>query len=86
MKQFIELTHRKTGNPVLVAIDAIVTIKGVFGGPGNKGKRGETHGSIIEFFGSTLEVSEPYEDIKELVFPTEIPTLTPPHDEPEAPK
>jgi hypothetical protein len=74
VKPFIELTHRKSGNPVLVAIDAIVTVKAVFGG----NKRAEQHGTLIEFFGSTLEVSEPYDDVKEAIFPMDIPTLTPP--------
>jgi hypothetical protein len=66
MKQhqhFVELTHRKSGNPVFICTDAIVTIKAIFGG----NKRAEAHGTLIEFFGSTLEVTESYEDVKQCI-------------------
>jgi hypothetical protein len=64
MNRYIEFTHRKTGNPVLVHIESIVTVRAIFAA----NKRGEAQGTSLEFFGSTLEVSEPYEDVKGMLF------------------
>jgi hypothetical protein len=69
MKEFIELTQRKNAAPVLIAVDAIVSIKGLF----SAAKRNEALGTTIEFFGSTLEVTEPYDDVKDALTADEVP-------------